>query len=251
MSPHPNRWLGRLLLGIGVSLWLAQPCQAALAFDVVAAGNFDGTSVGYNITVANVVNRVLIVGCGFDTTVSSLTSITGAGATWAGSAFAVKTGTSLRAELWSGTTPSTGAQTVTINTAATSKGYCLVWSWNGANTTTPLNNAASAGQTTTSPINTAVTTTNGDAVVTVYANTVDAPSDGDNCNEANSPPFDGRGGIIGWETGDHCLASGGTTTIGFDFGATTNAILLSAAVQQFVADSGNQRNCTLLGICED
>jgi hypothetical protein len=97
-------------------------------------------------TIANVANRVLAVVTATSGT-STVTSITGAGATWQVAAFGTAAnGSVARVEVWYGTGPSTGSQTVTVNFSSLAAGVDYsagVYSYNGADQTTPLVNFVS------------------------------------------------------------------------------------------------------------
>jgi hypothetical protein len=223
----------RIILAVLLALLLPVQSWAAVAFDVAATGS-GASAISVGITVGAGSDRVLIVYCGGDTATTAVSSISGAGATWGGTAFATFTtagGGFL--ELWSGTGPTTGAQTVSITHGAGNTVGCIVTSWNGANQTTPLASASSLEQTAT-PINRTYTTVSGDGVVLGYLG-ANGPTGGSagSCNSANVANQDGRVGPgSNWQTHDHCVASGTSTQIGFAYNGVVVAGVLGAIIQQ-------------------
>lgn len=202
------------LLALLLILALPAFTSAAVGYNTANANSASAASILVNLTVGAGTNRVLIVAVALDLSARSVTSITGAGATWASSAFGTFNDATngSRVELWYGTNPSTGSQNVTVNFNASAAAAVYVQSFNGVDQTTPLAGYA-ASHSAANPFNQTLSSLSGDAVTASYVSPnegLGSPAGG--CNGANdtsdqapSSRFSGAG---------HCLASG-SATIGF------------------------------------
>ena len=127
-----------LVLSVALALLaLASPAWAQVQFETsayITAGA--GTSCAVPITIAANPNRALVVGV--HTGAASVSSVTGAEATWASAAAVTRTSASNRVEIWVGTNPGPGAQTVTVTLSTTDGNIiCGVESFFGVDQTTP------------------------------------------------------------------------------------------------------------------
>lgn len=124
-----------LLLGLGLLL-LVPPAWGAVAIDgtnFIFTSSLGAGSITINVTVGNNANRALALFVGIlDTGAVAVSTVTGAGCTWAQSA--TGTGTVIRGEIWGCPTPSTGAQTVTVSLSGTptTEAYSILYSLTGA-----------------------------------------------------------------------------------------------------------------------
>lgn len=203
----------------------------AVAYDVsadnVASGS--GTTLAVNLTVGAGSNLALIVvalgwtsGGGY----VAVQSVSGAGASWAGSPIgslqSTVVGEDGRFEIWGGVAPSTGAQTVTVTWAsAVIERYVAVFSFNGVDQTTPLANFASSAASGTQNI----TTTSGDAAVSHISYQGSAPT-----ISGCTTTVDQAGAVSYFYAATKCLASG--ASVNFTWSGTTLWGVVGAAVKQ-------------------
>lgn len=100
-----------------------------------------GATCPMTLTIGSQPNQALIVGVHTGSAVVS--SVTGAGATWASTAAITRASASNRVEIWVGTNPSAGVQTVTVTVAATDNNIiCGAANFHGVNQVTPTTHAA-------------------------------------------------------------------------------------------------------------
>lgn len=212
----------------------------AVGYDISASnvGGGAGTTLAVSITVGAGTNRVLIVVTECFDSGTSVSSISGAGATWAGAAFGTLTNVPLgvRWEMWSGIAPSTGAQTVTVTWASSvAERFAAVFSFNGANQTTPLANYASS----TASASQTITTTNGDGAVSACSFSGGAPTVSGCTTTVDQAQL-----FSTFYAATHCLASGASTA--FTWAGTTFDGVQGAAVQQAVAAAAVEEEYVVL-----
>lgn len=189
----------------------------AVAFDVAGSQAVSpGTSQSVTLTVANQPNRVLIVIYFYDSNTTAGTAPTGAGATWALAASGTYNPASPvngRMEVWYGTNPSTGSQTVVGHLSPSAVNGMEVFSFNGVDQTTPIAGFTTQNST-SNPFLLTLTTTNGDAVVSsAVSGSRPLGSAAGACNGANDATDQAPSAL--WYVNGHCLASGASTAIGF------------------------------------
>jgi hypothetical protein len=206
-------------------IWLltsALPVEAAVGFDSFGQTTHTGSaasSVAVSITVGT--GNVLVVIVGLETTTTTVTSITGAGATWSGSAFSTFTGF-YRWEAWSGTTPSTGAQTVTVNLSASVSTDIIayVWSFTGVKTAAPLANWTTASGVGNAGNQVAITTVSGDGAAsgTMDGTSLTAVSGCTTTLDVAIISLDNK------TTAAHCLAAGASTSVMFNSTGSSDTV---------------------------
>lgn len=195
---------------------IPQLCFGAVAFNTSASQAVSpGTTQSVTLTVGAGSNRILIVTYFFDDNTITGTAPTGGGATWQSSASGTCNPTSPvngRMEVWYGTVPSTGSQTIVGHFSASVQNSMEVESWNGVNQTTPLSGFA-CQRVATNPILQTLTTTSGDAVEdNVMSTSQPLGSAAGGCNGTNDATS--QAPSANWFVTGHCLASGASTTIG-------------------------------------
>lgn len=222
-------------------LLLATPAWAAVAFDTFIAGA--GTTVSCpnrTLTVGAGSNRALIVLVVLQNpNTAVVSSITGAGATWAGAADGTRANTTNeRLEIWHGTNPTTGSQTVTTTITGTLSGECwpVVMSFNGVDQTTPVSGYVSSIAT----ASLAVTTVSGDAIAAQQGHCCTAVGVPSNCTTTNDSTF--ASNINNEAT--HCLASGTTTTVTY---ANADTLTINAIAVKQVSAGAVTPSRTLTG----
>ena len=120
-----------MFLGIGSPAWAQVGWDASL-YSTPGITN----TCALTLTIGSNANRALIVGV--HTALRAVSSVSGAGATWAPSAAIFKASASNRVEIWVGTNPSPGSQTVTVTFPGTDTDIiCGVESFYGVNQTSP------------------------------------------------------------------------------------------------------------------
>jgi hypothetical protein len=120
---------------------MASPAWAQVRFDATIYKTPGiGTICPMTLTIGANANRALIVGV--HTASATVSSVTGAGATWSSTAAITKTSASNHVEIWVGTNPSAGSQTVTVTFSASDTDIiCGTESLYGVNQTSPTANA--------------------------------------------------------------------------------------------------------------
>lgn len=223
----------RLLCTLALLL-LSTPAWAAVAFDTQAESHtFNVSSKATNITIGSLSNGVIVVEVGLGDTTQTVSSVTGAGATWPGAATCTYNNASnQRFEIWRGLTPSSGAQTVTVTLSGTQANDVVVqlWTYGGVDQTTPVSDCAND---TTGTI--AITTASGDGAVVMSAK-VSALVSVSNCTSSfDLSPVNVWNWF--WSTA-HCAASGASTTFTFNaaagsLGARVNQSSTTVNTSQF------------------
>ena len=99
-------------------LGIASPAWAQVRFDATVYSTPGiAQSCAMTLTIASNANRALIVGV--HTASASVSMVSGAGADWASTAALGQSSASNHVEIWVGTNPSPGSQTVTVNFSTT------------------------------------------------------------------------------------------------------------------------------------
>jgi hypothetical protein len=124
-------------------LGLHSPVSGQVQFDAATHETpfpLGGLTCQMSLTIGSNLNRVLIVGV--HTGGPSVSTVTGAGATWASTAAVVRSSPSNRVEIWVGRNPNPGSQTVTVTLSATDANIlCGVDSFYGVDQTAPTSDA--------------------------------------------------------------------------------------------------------------